>query len=176
MTLHVQAQSKYNELPAGATIRFLLTKVSYNITLKYTIFYKLIINFKITVYIQYIYLIIIYCTFFPFSHLSYVEVLRCLAAAPSRISWIQSCTDYYIFPPSPSHQSYWLAQRCWELFTNHTLPCINSIFVQPAFFLDSCPLKMRPISCPKRSLKINSTCCLVTQKSIDLNFINCCCN
>ena len=56
MSLHVQVYSKYNELPAiaaFATIHFLLTKISYNVTLKYSIFYKLIINFIITVCIHY---------------------------------------------------------------------------------------------------------------------------
>ena len=52
----VQAQAKYNELPAGSafvTIRFLLTEVSYNVALKYTMFHKLIINFIITICIHY---------------------------------------------------------------------------------------------------------------------------
>ena len=52
--LRVQTQSEYNELPAGAayaTVRVLLAEVSCDI--KYTTFYKLIMNFIITVCIHY---------------------------------------------------------------------------------------------------------------------------
>jgi len=58
----------YNELPAGAafaTIHFLLTKESCNITLKYKIFYKLIINFIIAVCIHYSILVCCVATVSP---------------------------------------------------------------------------------------------------------------
>jgi hypothetical protein len=56
-------------------------------------------------------------------------------------------------PPNHFHQPYWLAPRYWELIIGHTLPSINSIFGQSAFFLDSWPLKMGPIRCPEMSVR-----------------------
>jgi len=78
MSLHVQAQSEYNELPAYAafaTILFLLTEVSCNITLKYTIFYKLIMNFIIKVYIHYTLIDIFHLPKWSCKH-SLLQILR----------------------------------------------------------------------------------------------------
>ena len=55
-SLYVQTLSKYNERPAYAafvTIRFLLTEVSCNVTLKYTVFYKSIMDITNTICIHY---------------------------------------------------------------------------------------------------------------------------
>jgi hypothetical protein len=63
-------------------------------------------------------------------------------------------TDYATWPtPNRLQQPYWLAPRYWELINGYTLPYINSIFGQSAFFLDSWPLKMGPICCPKTSVR-----------------------
>jgi hypothetical protein len=50
------------------------------------------------------------------------------------------------------HQPNWLAPHYWKLLTDHTFPYINTILGQPAFFLDSGPLKMGAIGCPKMSV------------------------
>ena len=50
------------------------------------------------------------------------------------------------------NEPYWLAPCNWELVTTHTLLYINRILGFLAFFLDSWPLKMGQIGCPKISV------------------------
>ena len=66
---------------------------------------------------------------------------------------LQSCTNTLPLPPNYLNQPYWLAPCCWEIITTHSLPHINNILEQPAFFLDSWPLKMGLLSCPKTSVR-----------------------
>jgi hypothetical protein len=55
-------------------------------------------------------------------------------------------------PSSHLHQPYWLAPCNSELIIAYTLPYINHILGLPVFFLNSSPLKMGQIGCPKTSV------------------------
>jgi hypothetical protein len=55
-------------------------------------------------------------------------------------------------PSTPINPFCW-HQCYWELFTAHTLPCINPVFGKPAFFLDSWFFKIGPLGCHKKSVR-----------------------
>jgi len=55
-------------------------------------------------------------------------------------------------PSTPINPICW-HQFYWELFTAHTLPCINPIFRKLAFFLDSWPFRMGLLGCHKMSVR-----------------------
>jgi len=97
---------------------------------------------------------------------SYVLLSYLLEFLPSQIVSLQSSTDYNVpVPPNHLHQPYCLAPCYWELITTHTLPYINSILGQPAFFLDSWHLNMGPISCAKMSVRNHhSSLCINPEK------------
>jgi hypothetical protein len=105
----------------------------------------------------FIHLLIIYYTFFYFSFFYFVMQMFSWVSLPhlfgillSRNVSLQSCTDYHTpLPPKHLHQPYWLALHYWEFITAHTLPFINNVLGQPAFVLDSWPLKKRWIGCPE---------------------------
>jgi hypothetical protein len=59
----------------------------------------------------------------------------------------------FLLPSSHLHQPYWLATCNSKLITAYTLPYINHVLGLPAFFLNSCPLKMRQIGCPRTSVR-----------------------
>ena len=102
---------------------------------------------------------------------SYVLLSHLLEFFPSQIVSLQSCTDYYVpAPPNHLHQPYWLAPCYWELIITHTLPYINSILGQPAFFLDSWPLNKGPISCAEMLVRNYPPHCVITQNSAILMY------
>ena len=88
---------------------------------------------------------------------------RCFPFAPSPASgsnfffYRTSCFKVALTTTLPLasfhlNEPYRLAPCNWELITAHALPCINPILGFLAFFLDSWPLKMGQIGCPKMSV------------------------
>jgi len=108
-----------------------------------------------------IYLLIIYSTFFlfSFSHSAHVDVHVCLSTTCVRISSVMEFVSPMLcwIPHFPTLRTTSISPIDWHRITENlspppTLPCINSILGELALFLDFWPLKMGPIGCPETSV------------------------
>ena len=139
------ATVQYNELPACAafaTVRFLLTKVPCNVTLKCTIFYKLIKNFIITFCIHYTVILSVmglYCVS-VFSCLKYLSV----PAAAWKWMWvyISVVMVYMISQPKLSDKRY-CTKQCHKIYSNSP-PYNRPLFYALVVFLEKKKLDVNP--------------------------------